>query len=72
MEEGDLFFDGTREVDERRVEGFDVSSGEIFEEASQGDEMVGLSESGEAFISNVVGVAIELETVFAEEFGVDF
>ncbi len=60
VEEGDLFFDGTREVDERRVEGFDVSSGEVFEKASQGDEMVGLSEGGETFVANVVRVAVEL------------
>ena len=33
MEEGDLFFDGAGEVDEGRVEGLDVATGEVFEEA---------------------------------------
>ena len=72
MEEGNLFFDGTRKVNEGRVEGFDAALGEVFKEAAEGDEVVGLSESGEAFVPDVVSVAVELEAVFAEEFGVDF
>lgn len=71
MEEGDLFFDGARKVHEGRVESFDVATSEVFEEAAKGDEMVGLSEGREAFVSNIVSVAVELETVFAEELGVD-
>ena len=71
MEEGDLFFNGTREVDEGRVESLNVSSGEIFEEAAEGDEVVGLSEGGETFVANVISVAVEFEAVFAEEFGVN-
>ena len=34
--------------------------------------MVSLSEGRKTFVADVVGVAVELETVFAEKFGVDF
>lgn len=71
MEEGDLFFDGARKIDEGRVESLNVSSGEIFEEAAEGDEVVGLGEGGETFIADVISVAVEFEAVFAEEFGVN-
>ena len=67
-----MFLDGAREVDEGRVERFDFSAGEIFEEAAKGDEVVGLSEGGKAFVTEVVGVAVEFEAIFAEEFGGDF
>lgn len=68
VEEGDLFFDGFGEVDEARVEGFDVAFAEVFEEAAEGDEVVGLGEGGEGG----GGGAVEPEAVFAEEFGGDF
>jgi len=60
VEEGDLFFDGAGKVDKAWVEGFDVSSGEVFEKAPESDEVIGLSEGGETFVANVVRVAVEL------------
>lgn len=72
MEESNLFFDGTRKVDKRGVESFDASSGKVFEKAAEGYEMIGLSESGEVFVADVVGVTVKFQTIFSEEFGVDF
>lgn len=42
MEESNLFFDGAREVDKTRVEGFYIATREILEETAEGDEVIGL------------------------------
>ena len=42
MEECNLFSCGFWEIDEGVVEGFYVAAGEVFEEATEGDEVVGL------------------------------
>ena len=42
MEESNLFFDGTRQVDKTWVEGFYIATREVFEEPAEGDEVVGL------------------------------
>ena len=58
MKEGDLFFYGMGEVDERRIEGFDPTAGEVFKEAAESDEMVGLSQGAEVFFPDGVFVMI--------------
>ena len=65
MKESDLFFGGAGKIDERGVEGFDASSGEIFEKAAEGDKVIGLSEGRKAFVAYVIGVTIEFEAIFA-------
>ncbi len=71
MEESNLFFDGAREIDEGRIEGFDVSAGKVFKEAAESDEMVGLGEGGKVFVFGGGFVAVELEAESPEEFGGD-
>ncbi len=67
MEKGHLFFDGAREIDESGVEALDFSTREVLEKAAEGDEVIGLGESGE-FLMVFVFVAIEPETITAEKF----
>lgn len=67
VEEGNLFADDAGEFDETGVKGGDVALGEIFEEAAEGDEVVGLSDRGEG-VALGVGDAVETEAVFADEF----
>lgn len=72
MKEGDLLFDGAREVDEGRVERFDIATGEVFEKTAEGDEMISLSDGLEVFSAGVVDfVTIEAEAELAEDFGVE-
>ena len=71
MKEGDLGTVGFREFDEDGIERFDATFGEVFEEATEGDEVVTLGGDGEAAAMFVFD-AVETEAVFAEELGSDF
>lgn len=62
-----MFPDDVGELDESGVEGFDAAFGEIFKEATESDEMIGLGDDFEVF-SVLVGFAVELEAEFAKEF----
>ncbi len=55
------------QLDEGRVERFDIAFGEVFEEAAESDEMVRLSD-GLEILAVAVFFAIELETEFTQEF----
>lgn len=66
MQECDLFANDMREVYEGRVERLNVTASEIFEKATQGYEMICLSDNLEIFGAVCGAVAIELEPVFAE------
>lgn len=70
MEKADLFADDVGELDEGMIEGFDVALGEVFEEAAEGDEMIGLGDGFEVF-AVLVGFAVEGEAEFAKELGGD-
>lgn len=70
VEKGDLFSNDVGEFDEGGVEGFDFAFGEVFEEAAEGDEVVGLGDDFEVF-AFFVGFAVELEAELTEEFGGD-
>ena len=70
VEEGNLFAEGFGEVNEGGVEGGDLPATKVFEEAAEGDEVVGLGKGGEfAFFGAFE--AVEPEAVAAEEFGGD-
>lgn len=65
MKKSNLLFYGVRKVDEGRVERFDVPSGEVFEKATEGYEMVSLSNGFEIFVVSVVSVTVESKSIFA-------
>ena len=71
MEKSDLFFNGTREFDETRVEGFDASASEIFKEAAESDKMISLGDGLEVFSAYVVFVTVEAEAVFTEKLDIN-
>lgn len=62
-----MFADDVGQLDEGRVERFDVALGEVFEKAAESYEMVSLGDSLE-ILAVAVFFAIELETEFAQEF----
>lgn len=57
-------------LDEAGVEGFDFALGEIFEKTAESDEVVSLGNGLEIF-AVAVDFAVELEAIFADEFGGD-
>ncbi len=59
MQECNLFANDVWEVYEGRIEGLDIATSEIFEEAAQGDEMVCLRDNLEVFGAVFGTVAIE-------------
>lgn len=70
MKEGNLFTDDVGEFDEVGVEGVDATFGEVFEEAAQCNEMIGLGDGLEVF-AIAVNFAVKLEAIFAKKFGGD-
>lgn len=65
MEEGNLFADDVRELNKGGVKGINAAFGEVFEEAAQGDEVIGLGDSFESLAVSV-DLAIESEAIFAQ------
>lgn len=70
MEESNLFADDVGEFNEVGVEGVDATFGEVFEESTQRNEMIGLGDGLEIF-AIAVDFAVELEAIFAKKFGGD-
>ncbi len=66
MQESNLLPDDVWQVDERRVERFDFTASEIFEEAPQSDEVIRLSDDFEIFTVVVATVAVKFETIFTQ------
>lgn len=62
-----MLADDAGELDEGGVKGINTAFCEVFKEAAEGDEVVGLGDGLEIF-AVAVFFAIELEAVFAEEF----
>lgn len=70
VEKGDLFANDMGKLDEGRIKGFDFAFGEILKKTAQGDEVISLGNSLQAFAVGV-SLAVELEAKFADEFGSD-
>ena len=66
LKKSDLLADDVGELDEGGVERFDVAFGEVFEEAAEGDEVVGLGDGFEVF-AVAIFFTIELKAEFAKE-----
>ncbi len=64
MQKSNLFANDMGEFDKAGVESFNTAFGEIFKEATEGDEMISLGDSFEIFAMSVF-FAVELEAEFA-------
>lgn len=67
VEESNLLTDDVGKLDEGGVEGFEVALREVFEEAAEGNEMIGLG-NGFKIFPEAVFFAIELEAELTQEF----